>query len=297
MTARHGRALEIARRLRADGVLAAEPSTVAWLTGFAADNESGPSPFALPPLAVVTPDGPPILVVSEDDVPAAPPECEVSAYTGFTIGELDLVGDASRALRAAIDARTLATEPAALSAALASELRLVDASAELLSARAVKDPDEIELVRAAVELCDIGQAHGRAQAQAGISEIELWALVRGAMENAVGGRVPLLADLASGPRTAETGGPPGPRALAEGDLLICDLVPRLKGYWGDSCATLGVGEPAASARSKHRAILEALERGIEAVRPGVVAGDLDELMRKGLDYPHHSGHGLGTSWH
>lgn len=58
-----------------------------------------------------------------------------------------------------------------------------------------------------------------------------------------------------------------------------------------------MGEPAASARSKHRAILEALERGIDAVRPGVMAGDLDELMRKGLDYPHHSGHGLGTSWH
>lgn len=161
MTARHGRALEIARRLGADGVLAAEPSTVAWLTGFAADIESGPSAFALPPLPVVTSDGPPILVVSEDDALAAPQECEVFAYTGFTIGELDLVGGASRALQAAVDGRTLATEPAALSSALASELRLVDASAELRSARAVKDPDEIELVRAAVELCDIGQAHAR----------------------------------------------------------------------------------------------------------------------------------------
>ncbi len=58
-----------------------------------------------------------------------------------------------------------------------------------------------------------------------------------------------------------------------------------------------MGEPAASARSKHRAAADALERGIEALRPGVVAGDLDELMRKALDYPHHSGHGLGTSWH
>ena len=297
MTVRRERALEIARRLGADGVLAAEPSTVTWLTGFEADIESEPSPFALLPLAVVTPDGPPILVVSEDDSLAAPPDCEVSVYTGFTIGELDLVGSASRALRAATDGRALATEPAALSSALARGLRLVDASVELLSARGVKDLDEIELLRAAVKLCDIGQAHARAQAQAGVLEIELWALLRGAMELDAGGRIPVLADLASGPRTAETGGPPGPRTFAEGDLVICDLVPRLKGYWGDSCSTLVVGEPAAGARSKHRAALEALERGIEAVRPGAVAGSLDKLMRKGLDYPHHSGHGLGTSWH
>ncbi|MDQ5873966.1 MAG: aminopeptidase P family N-terminal domain-containing protein, partial [Actinomycetota bacterium] len=65
MTVRRERALEIARRLGADGVLAAEPSSVTWLTGFEADIGLGPSPFALPPLAVVTPDGPPILVVSE----------------------------------------------------------------------------------------------------------------------------------------------------------------------------------------------------------------------------------------
>ncbi len=297
MTPRRERALQVARRLGADGVLAADLSTVAWLTGFEADVESGPNPFALPPLAVLTPEGPPLLVVPEDHAHMVPPDCEVSAYTGFTIGVLDLAGGASRALQAAAEGRTLAAEPAALSSELAKGLRLVDASAELRSARAVKDPDEIELLGAAVELCDRGQAQARAEAGAGISEIELWALVRGAMEQATGGRVPVLADLASGPRTAATGGPPSARSLECGDLVICDLVPRLKGYWGDSCATLAVGDPTASARKKHRLSAEALARGIEAVRPAVVAGDLDELMRAGLDYPHHSGHGLGTSWH
>ena len=31
--------------------------------------------------------------------------------------------------------------------------------------------------------------------------------------------------------------------------------------------------------------------------PGVVAGDIDALVRPGLDYPHHTGHGLGTTFH
>ena len=42
---------------------------------------------------------------------------------------------------------------------------------------------------------------------------------------------------------------------------------------------------------------ERLSRVLDAVRPGVVAADLDELARSGLDYPHHSGHGLGADWH
>lgn len=297
MTARRERALAVARRLGADGVLAADLSTVTWLTGFGADIESGPSPFALPPLAVVIPDGPPLLVVSEDDAPRVPPDCEACMYAGFTVAELDPVGGAVRALAQASDGRTLASEPSFLSTPLASGLRLVDATAELRSARSVKDPDEIEFLRTALELCNIGQAEARANAQPGISEIELWAQVRGAMEQAAGGRIPVLADLASGPRTAETGGAPGPRILTDGVLVICDLVPRLGGYWGDSCATLAVGEPTASARSKHRAVADALELGIEAVRPGLVAGELDRLVRAGLDYPHHTGHGLGTSWH
>jgi Xaa-Pro dipeptidase len=130
-----------------------------------------------------------------------------------------------------------------------------------------------------------------------MTELELWALVRGAMETAAGSRVPAVADLVSGPRTEEVGGPPGPRTLTDGDLVICDLVPRLDGYWGDSCSTIALGEPSSGAREKHRRSREALARGLDAVRPGVRAGDLDALVRADLGYPHHTGHGLGVSWH
>ena len=130
-----------------------------------------------------------------------------------------------------------------------------------------------------------------------MTELDLWALVRAAIEGEAGERTPVVADLVTGPRTADVGGPPGDRALAEGELVLCDLVPRRRGYWGDSCSTFAVGEPSAAARSHHRAASEALERAIEAVRPGVVAGDIDARARPGLEYPHHTGHGLGTSFH
>ncbi len=295
---RRERALEVARQAGCEGVLAAHPSSVAWLTGFEAEIETGPSPFALGPLAVLRENGPPVLVVSEDDAgDAAALGCEVSSYAGFGLGPVAPVAGASRALSEAVGSLRVATEPGSLPAALASELDWVDAEAGLAQARAVKDADEVELLRAAIALCDAGQRAARTEARPGRTELELWGLVRGAIESEAAGRTPVLADLVSGPRTAEIGGPPGVRALSEGELVLCDLVPRHGGYWGDSCATVAVGEPQPAAREGHRRAREALERGVEAVRPGLRAGELDALVRDGLDYPHHSGHGLGTAWH
>jgi Xaa-Pro aminopeptidase len=50
-------------------------------------------------------------------------------------------------------------------------------------------------------------------------------------------------------------------------------------------------------------VLEALRMGIQAVKPGLKACDLDNLLRSFIRdrgypvYPHHSGHGIGTSYH
>jgi Xaa-Pro aminopeptidase len=50
-------------------------------------------------------------------------------------------------------------------------------------------------------------------------------------------------------------------------------------------------------------VRDTLRAGIESVRPGVRAFDLDQQMRKSIQdagfapYPHHSGHGLGTTYH
>jgi Xaa-Pro aminopeptidase len=130
-----------------------------------------------------------------------------------------------------------------------------------------------------------------------MTELELWTFVRGAIEQEAGTRTPILADLVAGPRTAETGGAPEGRTMREGELVLCDLVPQRGGYWGDSCATFPLGQPSPEAVTMHREASERLERLLDAARPGAVAADLDALARSGLEYPHHSGHGLGRDWH
>ena len=112
-------------------------------------------------------------------------------------------------------------------------------------------------------------------------------------------RLPLLADMVSGPRTAGIGGAPTPRRIESGDPIIADLVPRHKGYWGDSCNTCVVGGPTVEQRRFFDGISEALHAAIDSVRPGLKACDLDfsvrqHVLRLGGGYPHHTGHSLGA---
>ena len=84
--------------------------------------------------------------------------------------------------------------------------------------------------------------------------------------------------------------------------VTADLVPRHGGYWGDSCNTCVAGEPTAEQRRFFAGISEALHAAIDRVRPGLRACDLDSSVRQhvlklGGGYPHHTGHGLGVTWH
>jgi len=298
MRPRRERAVEILEAAGAGSLVVAHPSTVTWLTGYAPEIETGPSPFSLSAIAVLSRGGSPLLVVSEDEADAAAATgCEVVTYPGFGIGPLDPIAGAGEALASVHDGGCVAVDAGYLPAALARDIDWVDVAEELVHARAVKDPDEVALMRASIAVCDAGQAAARANAAPGISELELWTAVRGALEAAAETRLPVLADLVSGPRTVEIGGPPGKRTLAEEDLVLCDLVPRVAGYWGDSCATFAVGQPSAAALEAHALVRDVLAELVAAIRPGAVAADLDALARSRLDFPHHTGHGLGTGFH
>lgn len=303
---------EKSRRERARDVAGGRPlvtadlASVTWLTGLVTDVEWGPSPFSAPVLAVLQPDGSLVAVASEDEAPSVADGVEVLTFPGFSVEDVDREREAvSRALDALERAGAVSADLASLPGALAWELarsgvEVVDVGAELRRARAVKDPDELEAIRAATAVVDAGQEAARASLAAGRSELELWAETRFALERSAGGRIPVLADFVTGERTEEVGGLPGARTVREGDLLLVDLVPRVAGYWADSCATVACGEPTAAARRAHERSRSALERALALVRPGASAAEIDQAARRevgGEGYPHHTGHGIGTSFH
>ena len=290
------RAARVLETVGCDAFVASDPFTVAWLTGFAADETWGPNPFAVAPLAVIRPDASVVAIVSEDEAPAlAGSGCDVLAYEGFTMAPLDPLARRRAALASLDLSGRVGVEDLSPAVPGVSSVRADAHALRLL--RAVKDDDEIERIRAAIRLCDVGQATARDALRAGVSELEAWGAVETAIQIAAGERLAILCDFVAGERTAEVGGPPGARVVREGDLAIADIVPRLAGYFGDSCSTIAIGAVAADVRSAHARCCEALERGLAAIEPGLRAGDLDVLVRDGLDYQHHTGHGVGTSAH
>jgi Xaa-Pro dipeptidase len=303
-----------------DAALLSSPHNVCYVSAYEVPIEAGPSAFAGgPDLALIDASGRVTLIVPDLEAGAARAAAEVDAvvsYAAFShLERLDqpdnLWKELSRALRDGnISGGTLGIEPAFLPTYLAQAIRagfeaftIADATAALAEARLVKTAEEIERLRLAVDLTAVGQNAARLYLEDGMSEIALFARVRGAIEEAAGHRVAIAGDLVAGiDRTANAGGWPTDRVIEAQDLVIADLAPRLDGYWGDSCNTLCAGEPSAQHRRMIQATTEALARAVEAARPGLRAADLDAVCRGhvesyGYAYGHHSGHALGTTVH
>jgi Xaa-Pro aminopeptidase len=296
------RAAAAAASLGADRLLASDHGTVRWLTGRESEIGWGPLyPISAGTHVLLDPDGRGRIFCAEGEEEAGPAIAglEVVTYPGYTVTPLR----AYPALKKLLDgAGRLAVEAHALSVALAPHTETVDATQALASLRLRKDPAEIARIERAARVASIGQRTFRACAEPGITEIELFSALHAAMEKEAGTRVPVLPDLISGPRMALVGVPPTDRRLEAGDLALADLVVRVDGYWADSCTTICLGKPTDAMRRLHDACVGALEIGIEMTQPGTVAGDLDKRVRgaikeAGYEYPHHTGHGVGVSFH
>jgi Xaa-Pro aminopeptidase len=303
------------RELKIDHVLLTSPASLRYFASYTAGIETGPSPFSpvLGAFLWIAGGSPQLFLADMESSEGIALGLEITPFESYTVEKpLAAAKDLAAKLlvrleklsgaRVGIEADDL---PAAVFEPLRArcpQIEFQDISSALTEIRMVKDEEEISILREALELCDLGQALVKKLAQRGMTEIELFAEVRKGMETRAGGRLPLLADLISGGRTAQIGGPPTSRRIENGDLIISDLVPRHRGYWGDTCNTCVVGEPTSEHRKLFEAIAATLAEGIDRVRPGVRACDLDASLRKRVlmlngGYPHHSGHGLGVTWH
>jgi Xaa-Pro aminopeptidase len=304
---RQRQALDVVRDRGMDVLVAADPASVTWLTGLVVDCQTGPSPFApAPALLALAPDLAPRLVVSADvDVAGVDAAVEVVRYRGYGLEPVAPPTVLAEALQAVPSASGYGVE--SLFLPIAVERRIdgaptVDVSGALADLRVLKDPVEITRLTDALAVADLGHRAARTLAQPGITELELFGMIRARMEGQAGERVALWADCLSGPRVASAEGGPTRRTLQTGDALVTDLLPRVRGYWGDTASTWVVGGPSREQQRLFRAVADALELGLETVAPGVSAGEVDRVVRgalavKGLSYPHHTGHGIGLTYH
>ncbi|OPH50063.1 type I methionyl aminopeptidase [Paenibacillus ferrarius] len=98
-------------------------------------------------------------------------------------------------------------------------------------------------------------------------------------------------------------GIPGPRKLAEGDIISIDIGAQYKGYHGDSAWTYPVGEISDTAKRLLAVTEESLYRGIAEAKPDTRLYTLSHAIQTCIEDAGFSvvieyvGHGIGTDLH
>ncbi len=98
-------------------------------------------------------------------------------------------------------------------------------------------------------------------------------------------------------------GIPGPRVLAQGDIVALDFGAVLDGWHGDSAITVAVGQVAPAVDRLLAVTQEALRRGVAAAQPGKRVFDISRAIQSYVEGEGYSlvrgygGHGIGRSLH
>jgi Xaa-Pro aminopeptidase len=170
--------------------------------------------------------------------------------------------------------------------------------------RLIKDEDELKLMKQAARL-GVDLFHQLLpQLQPGMPETAVAALLEHSARAGGAEGMSFETIVASGPRSALPHGRATAQRLPRKGFLTLDFGVILKGYCSDMTRTVFLGQPTRRERFTYDSVLEAQQAAVEAVKPGVSCGDVDEAARSVLRkaglaeyFTHSTGHGVGLEIH
>ncbi len=232
---------------------------------------------------------------------------------GFALVEVrgDLLEESVGTLRSAGAQGRLGIQGAELSYASYRAVRrhhgggLRDVGAAITLLRAVKDADEVAVMRRAGRVTDEALAAAVAGGLVGRREIDIAWRLREEYHRlgAEGEAFPAI--VAGGAHGAQAHAIPGERVIEAGELVVIDTGARVDGYCSDITRTYAAGEPADELRRIYEVVLAAQLAGLAAVRAGAHGRhDVDAASRAVIDaagygarFGHGTGHGVGLEVH
>ncbi len=166
--------------------------------------------------------------------------------------------------------------------------------------RAIKSPEELAALRQAARLGDLMLATCRDTARPGVKDCEVYANMMQAML-ANGGEEPTLFLWACDPRPyPHPFRVPTTRPMERGDVIICEMHPKIGGYFTHVERTFSLGEPHAKQLEIYEGCLAAYERGLAGFGPGRTVSTAmeavkDEIISRGLGICEAGIHGHGLA--
>jgi Xaa-Pro aminopeptidase len=171
--------------------------------------------------------------------------------------------------------------------------------------REVKDDWEVAQIKKA---CDISAEVFDDVLQfvkPGITEIELARFVSDAFLAHGAQKLSFDTIVASGVNGSMPHAVPTDKVINAGELVTLDMGCYYNGYCSDQTRTFAVGEITNPELTKiYHIVIEAQQRGIDALKPGVISGDIHQIcfdyieaQGYGQYFTHGTGHGIGTQIH
>jgi Xaa-Pro aminopeptidase len=170
--------------------------------------------------------------------------------------------------------------------------------------RLIKDAGEAARIRAACAIADEALLQIRPRLGDGLTEIEFGLELDSRMRKLGAADLSFETIVASGPNGAKPHHRPSSRRIVDGDLVVIDFGALIDGYHSDMTRTVAVGDIGDERRNMLDVVLASQQAGVDAIRPGVAAAEVDAACRKvivdaglGEAFLHSTGHGVGLDIH
>lgn len=257
-----------------------------------------------------------LLLVSPNETQMVAPSLnceEIAAHTDVELVPWADVDGPQAALRHALGSKTalgsLAVDGATradflmhLQANVTSQ-KTISADSLIAPLRQCKSAEEIELLAQAAAQADKAMQMAVDACQVGTTESEIaWAAEAGFRKS--GADVVDFTIVAAGANGAFPHHHAGNTQLKNGDAIVIDIGATYRGYKSDITRMVHLGKPAEEFTRAYAAVLEANQRAMAAVRPGITAEEIDRVAREVLEaarygkyFTHRTGHGIGLDGH
>ncbi len=171
--------------------------------------------------------------------------------------------------------------------------------------RRAKDAGELARVGRAAQIAEACLSAALGLIDVGTSEMELRIELEYQMRRRGADDPAYPTIVASGPlNSARPHHGAGNRRFEEGDLVVIDIGALVDGYRSDMTRTFVIGAPTPQITERYEVVLAAQAAGLGVIGPGVTARSIDARCRQiiteagfGDDYLHIAGHGVGLEIH
>ncbi|MBW2542826.1 MAG: aminopeptidase P family protein [Deltaproteobacteria bacterium] len=157
---------------------------------------------------------------------------------------------------------------------------VVDGTHLVAAARKLKSPLEIEAVREAARIGDIGLRAAIDKIEVGMTELDVYAEIVYAMAKAGGENPAITVPVVSGKKSACFHAMSSRKKIEPGDIVNVDVCGVYKRYHSDVCRTISMGEPDPKLKAYIDNVVGALAVAGELIKPGLsVSAFLSDMKR------------------